>query len=116
MNKRLDKFPTYEELKELNKEYEYYYDIANMWGSGYLRFTYNEDYEGKISIDYLEGGFIHNIHLPIYNKTKIIENKLYNLNKKNYNDIVKYIELVYKALNDCISEFQEVIDDKYNKS
>lgn len=98
MKEWLNEIPAYEDLKKLDKSKEYVFNVFDICGSGYLRFTYNEDFLGKISIDYMEGGFLHNLGLPIRHKTKIIENIFYNTNKKNYNDILKFIKLVKEAI------------------
>ena len=92
-----DKLPSYDELKSLDNKYEYYY-LFDAGCSGYLRLTYNEEYNGKISIDYLQDGFLHSIALPIRDVTDIIENKFYKLNKTNYIKIIKFIRLVRKAI------------------
>ena len=106
MTKHYDGMPTYEELTKLDKNYEYIFNLCDFIGSGYLRLTYNEDFNGKISIDYMEGGFLHSIFLPIRTKTKIIENEFYNLNKVNYNKIVKFIKLVKEAVLENLKELE----------
>ena len=96
--------PTYKELKDLDKKYEYVYEIVHICGTARLRLTYNEEYNNKISIDYLEEGFLHGTYLPIRTKTDIVENEFYNLNKKNYKKIIDFIiivkEQIIKELND----------------
>ena len=106
MVKHFNYIPTYQELKELDKKYEYVYHIFNICGSGYLRLTYNEEFNGKISIDYMEGGFLHCTCLPICTKTTICENKFYNLNKPNYAKIIKFIVLVKETI---IEELNDVV-------
>ena len=106
MTKYFNYVPTYQELKELDKKDEYVYFIFNICGSGYLRLTYNEESNGKISIDYMEGGYLHSIGLPICDKTTICENKFYNLNKPNYAKIIKFIVLVKEAV---IKELNDVV-------
>lgn len=101
-----DKIPTYEELKQLDKNYEYVYMLFDIVGSGYLRLTYNEDYEGKISVDYMEGGYLHALHLPICTKTNICENKFYNLNKVNYNKLIKFIRIVRQAIIEELNKWE----------
>lgn len=98
MKKYLNEMPSYEELKKLDKEKEYIFDCFNICGSGYLRFTYNVDFKGKISVDYMEGGYLHCIGLPIRTKTDIIENVFYDCNKKNYDKIIKFIEIVRQEI------------------
>lgn len=98
MKEYLGKFPSYEELKQLDKEKEYIYKCFDICGSGYLRFTYNEDLERKISVDYMEGGYLHHLGLPIRTKTDIIENVFYNCNKRNYDKIIKFIEIVKQEI------------------
>lgn len=105
MKEWLDTMPSYEELKKLNKEKEYVYKIFRITYGSYLRFTYNEELNGKISVDYIQDGYLHGLGLPIRHKTKIIENIFYNLNKKNYNDILKFIELVREAIIKNINGF-----------
>ncbi len=100
-----DRIPTYEELKSLDKNYEYSYIIYNIAGSGYIRIYYNEDGYGKISVDYMEGGYLHGIHLPICTKTDIIENEFYNLNKKNYNKIIKFIKVSRDAIIEELNKY-----------
>jgi len=90
--------PSYEELKQLDTNYEYDYEVFDLCGSARLRIYYNEDENKKISVDYLENGYLHDIGLPIRHKTKIIEGKFYNLNKKNYQAIIKFIQLVKEAI------------------
>ena len=101
-----DRIPSYEELKSLDKNYEYSYIIYDIIGSGYLRLYYNEDGNGKISVDYMEGGYLHNIGLPICTKTTIIENKFYNLNKVNYNKIIKFIKIVREAIMEELNKWE----------
>lgn len=80
--------PTYEELKALPKDKEYEFSLLKSAGSGYYRVTYNEYNSGKISLDYMEDKVLH------YDYTSgedygIFLNRLYPLNKKNYEKIVK---------------------------
>lgn len=107
MKEQLLNMPSYEELKDLDKNKEYVYKIFDTCGSGYMRFTYNEDFLGKISVDYLEDGYLHTIGLPIRHKTKITENVLYNTNKTNYNNIVKFISLVKEAIKNNLEGHYE---------
>ena len=100
--------PTYEEIKQLDKKYEYSYHLFDIVGSGYLRIYYNEDCNGKISIDYMEGGYLHALHLPIYTKTTICENKFYNLNKTNYNKIIKFVKLVKESVLENLKELEKI--------
>ena len=93
-----EQIPSYEELKQLPKDKQYKWHLFDIWGSGYLRFTYNEDCENKISVDYLENGYLHSLNLPIRLKTTIIENKLYPFNKVNYNKIIKFIEIIKQEI------------------
>ena len=101
-----NRIPSYEELKSLDKNYEYSYIIYDVIGSGYLRIYYNKDENGKISVDYLEGGYLHSIGLPIRTKTKIIENKFYNLNKVNYNKIIKFIKIVRETIMEELNKWE----------
>lgn len=101
-----DRIPSYEELKSLDKNYEYSYIIYDIAGSGYLRLYYNEEENGKISVDYLEGGYLHGIQLPIRTKTDITENEFYNLNKKNYNKIIKFIKIVREAIIEELNKWE----------
>lgn len=102
------KIPSYQELKNLDKNYEYIFNLFGTIGSGYLRITYNEEYYGKISVDYLQDGFLHNISLPIRHKTTIIENKFYNLNKTNYKKIIKFIRLVRLAVLEELNKWESI--------
>lgn len=96
--------PSFKELKDLDKKDEYIYNIVEIVGTSRLRLTYNEEFNGQISIDYLEGGFLHGIYLPICDKTDIVEGKFYKLTKQNYAKIIEFIILVkqeiIKGLND----------------
>ena len=105
-----DRIPTYEELKLLDKNYEYSYIIYDIAGSGYIRIYYNEDQNGKISVDYMEGGYLHGIHLPIIDKTDIVENEFYNLNKKNYNKIIKFINLIKESIIEELTKYEKEVD------
>lgn len=96
--------PTYEELKKLPKDEYYKWKLFNICGSCFLRFTYNEDCENKISVDYMEDGCLHSLNLPIYSKTTMVENRLYPLNKTNYNKLIKFIEVVREAIKNNIKE------------
>lgn len=98
--------PTYSELKSLDKSYEYVYEIAHIVGTARLRLTYNEEHNGKISIDYLEGGFLHSLYLPIRNKTDIIENQFYNLNKNNYKKIIDFIIIVKQQMLEELNDIK----------
>ena len=105
-----DRIPTYEELKLLDKNYEYSYIIYDIAGSGYIRIYYNEDQNGKISVDYMEGGYLHGIQLPIIDRTDIVENEFYNLNKKNYNKIIKFINLVKESIIEELTKYEKEVD------
>lgn len=106
MVKRFYYIPSYYELTHLDKNYEYIYEICDICGSGYLQLTYNEEMNNKISIDYMEGGYLHNIGLGIRDKTDIIENIFYRLNKTNYEKIIKYIILVKQAIIEELNNIQ----------
>ena len=90
--------PSYLELKQLDRKYEYVYNLFHICGSGYLRLTYNEDYNKKISLDYIEEGYLHSLYLPICDKSKVIENKFYSLNKENYKNIIEFIILIKQSI------------------
>lgn len=107
--KYFDYIPSYYELTHLDKKRPYIYIICDICGSGYLRLTFNEELNNKISIDYMENGYLHNIGLGIRDKTDIIENKFYKLNKTNYEKIIKFIILVKQAI------IEELNDIKWGK-
>ena len=92
-----DQIPTYEELKALDKEYEYHYVIFNLLGSSYICITYNEDNTGKISLDYMEGSYLHSLGYTDYEIFKnfgIKNNLFYKLTKTNYNKIIKCLQFI----------------------
>lgn len=100
----LDKFPKYDELKKLNKNYEYEYNFPEIIGTGYLRFTYNEDLRGDISLDYLENNFLTSIYLKDFEL-----NTFYKLNKKNYDLIIKAINDVINQIINNLNEYKKLI-------
>lgn len=84
--------PSYEELKEL-KTHETFTLFMPIIG-GYFRLSINED-GNNISIDYLEGGYLSGIMRKIDSKYKF--NKLYKLNKVNYNGLIDLYKKLLKA-------------------
>lgn len=91
------KMPTFEELKKLPTNEEYYWKVFKICGNGYIRFSYNEDFLGKISVDYInEYGYITFLNFDI--DTNMEENELYELNEENYNNLRAFIELIRKTI------------------
>lgn len=105
MKKYLNKFPSYEDLKNLSINNEYYFIIKCLLGTVCLRFSYNEDYNRKISLDYMENGYLHSINLPSYG-LKIELNRLYTLNKTNYKNLIDSILFIKKFIMDSLNEIQ----------
>ena len=102
--------PKYEDLKKLNKNEEHTFEVLSLWGYTYLRIKYNEDLNGMIALDFMQDGYLHGLHLPIY-PNKIELNNFYCLNKKNYGYILKTIKKIKDALSNSIKELEKELEE-----
>lgn len=103
MKECLDKIPSYEELK--NSEENMHYYIFEICGSIQVAITCKEDGEKNIALDYYEHGYLQNFNFECNGKY-ITLNKLYPLNKKNYELIIKQIRAIKEELLNIINNFE----------
>lgn len=100
------KMPLYEELKPI-KEYHKFILYSPMIG-GYFRLVINEDNRNNVALDYLEGSYLKSILLDFKSEYQV--NRLYKMNKKNYEGLVKLysqiIEMMYKDILNYIEEYK----------
>lgn len=96
------KIPTLDYIKSLPLDKEYHFTIFKLLGTSHLQLTYNEDSNRKISLDYMEGGYLKPIYIDT--KTKILVNQFYRPTKENYSNMVKAI---YKIRDKILQELRE---------
>lgn len=85
--------PNYDMLKA-EKKYKTYTLYTPVFG-GYVRLTINEDGEKNIALDYIEGGYLTGVAYG--HKNDYCVNKLYKLNKKNYNGLMTLYRMLLEA-------------------
>ena len=104
--KYYDHIPTYEELKNLDKNEEHYFIIFNLSGSAFIQISYNEDFLGKISLDYLESTCLHSLYIGT--NIDIMVNYFYKLTRKNYNEIIKALTIIKNRLINELTKYNEL--------
>lgn len=85
--------PSYEDLK-LVKEHKEYILFFPPFG-GYFRLVVNEDEPKNIAVDYLYGGYLSSVNYTFDSEYHF--NRLYKLNKKNYQGLVKLYKKMLKT-------------------
>ena len=100
---------SYEYLKSLPKDQEYRFKLFDVIGSIYCALSYNEDLEGKICLDLFDHGFTGQCYYYNY-RTKYQQDTFYNLNKKNFVELMKLADFIKTDILENINNNQ-VIDD-----
>lgn len=102
---------SYEYLKSLPKNKEYRFKLFDIIGSVYCALTYNEDFNHKICVDLFDHGFTGQVWY-YNNKSKYQEGTFYNLNKNNFNALMRlsqYIKQdIINNLNNTEIEDEEI--------
>lgn len=99
----MKKLPSYEEIKQLDDKFMHSIQVFHLFGSGYLKITIRDDGD-TIALDYLEKGFLQDLFYIPKEYEYIKLNKLYKLNKKNYNLILKQIKYIQKRILEEVHE------------
>ena len=103
---------SYKDLESLDKDKEYRWRVFQIIGNVYIRFTYNEDLNGFISVDLMQNGLLQeNVLIPLkcrFGETLSL-GELYPLTQENYTKALNTIESIKKYIVSNIKD--ETWDD-----
>lgn len=85
------KFPDYNIIKQLSKEKRHTFEVFQVLPTAYFRFTYNEDGNKMIALDFMLEGYLSSYYVP----NEYWVNKFYKLNKTNYLALEKLANQIF---------------------
>lgn len=92
---------SYKDLENLDKNKEYRWKVFQIIGDVYIRFTYNEDLNGFISVDLMQNGLLQeNVLIPLKYRfgNTLSLGELYPLTQENYTKALNTIASVKKYI------------------
>ena len=99
-------FPTWEEIKALDKEVRHTCVLFNVFGSVYGRLAFYEDGKKEIIFDMMCNGLVNEFYSPLMPNGSITVKS----NKKEYEKLKKQITIIFNSIIDTM--IQSAQEDK----